>query len=320
MWDSKIIAEKISIKEISPDLKPEFIHLRLFDLQKTIGVGADGRGNTVLVLPGQTEVPAFKTTFASYDPWDQLTVFETGKELRGISVLRCDIDLSDIDNVEAAAAVFLGLIDLQEKFGKTGKAIWQLKNLFENRLKYTLADDLITGFVGELLVILASSNPNIAIDYWHSNVDDKFDFSGERFRLEVKSTASGGRNHNFSSYQIPGNVPEKIFVASAQVVRVEKGTTLSEILIKIEERVELDAFQKVIANVNETLGIPHELLIDYQIDLQTSIDSIIVYRGLDVPRPTSTEGVISMKWLASLDGITPVKSIYEDFFIQSNSK
>jgi hypothetical protein len=35
-----------------------------------------------------------------------------------------------------------------------------------------------------------------------------------------------------------------------------------------------------------------------------------------VPRPTATEGVISMKWLASLDEITPVKSIYEDFFIQ----
>jgi hypothetical protein len=316
MWDSKLIAEKISSNEIPAELKPEFIHLRLFDIEKSIGVGADGQGNTVLVLPGQPEVPAFQTSFASYDPWAQLTVFETGKQLQGISVLRCDIDLTDLDNVEAAAAVFLGLIDLQEKFGKTGKAIWQLKSLFENRLKFTLSDDLVTGLIGELLVILASSNPSVSIAYWHTNTDDKYDFSGEEFRLEVKSTTGNSRNHNFSSYQIPGNVPDKIFVASAQVFRIEKGTTFAEILERIEKRVEVEVFQKVISNVNATLGIPYELVVDFQIDFQPSIDSIKVYRGLDVPRPTATEGVISMKWLASLDEITPVKSIYEDFFIQ----
>ena len=316
MWDSKLIAEKISSDEIPAELKPEFIHLRLFDIEKSIGVGVDGQGNTVLVLPGQVEVPAFQTSFASYDPWAKLTVFETGKQLQGISILRCDIDLMDVDNVEAAAAVFLGLIDLQEKFGKTGKAIWQLKSLFENRLKFSLSDDVITGLIGELLVVLASSNPSIAINCWHSNIDDKFDFSGEEFRLEVKSTTSNSRNHNFSSYQIPGNVPEKVFVASTRVVRIEKGLTLVDILGKIEKRVEVDTFQKVISKVNGTLGIPYELVNDFAIDFQSSIDSINVYRGLDVPRPTTAEGVISMKWLASLDEITPAKFIYEDFFIQ----
>lgn len=320
MWDSKLIVNKISIKEVNDDLKPEFIHLRLFDIDKSVGVGVDGKGNTVLVLPGQTEVPAFQTAYASYDPWAQLTVFETGKQLKGISVLRCDLDLDDLHNVEAAAAIFLGLLDLQEKFGKTGKAIWQLKNLFENRLKFNLPDEVITGLIGELLIILGSSIPAIAIEYWHSNIDDKFDFSGEKFRLEVKSTTSSARNHNFSSYQIPGNVPEKIFVASTQIVKVEGGTSLSQILEKIEERVELEVFQKVIANVHETLGVPHELLVDYRIDLETSIASIRIYRGLDVPRPTSAEGVISIKWLAALDAITPVESIYEDFFIQNSAK
>ena len=316
MWDSKLIAEKISLNSSREELKPEFIHLRLFDSEKSVGIGVDGKGNTVLMLPGQIDVPAFQTAFASYDPWAQLTVFETGKQLQGISVLRCDVDLGDVDNVEAAAAIFLGLIDLQEKFGKTGKAIWQLKNLFENRLKFTVSDEVITGLIGELLLILASNKPAIAIDYWHSNIDDKFDFSGEKFRLEVKATISGTRNHNFSSHQIPGNVPDKIFVASTQIIRVENGATLSHVLEKIELRLEVESFQKVISNVNSTLGVPHQLITNYQIDLEPSIESIKIYRGIDVPRPSAAEGVISMKWLASLDGITPMESIYEDFFIQ----
>jgi hypothetical protein len=195
-----------------------------------------------------------------------------------------------------------------------------LKSLFENRLKFTLSDDVLTGLIGELLVILASINPSIAIAYWHTKTDDKFDFSGEKFRLEVKSTTGNNRNHNFSSYQIPGNVPDKVFIASTQIVRIEKGTTFAEILGKIEEQVEVDVFQKVISNVNGTLGIPYELVVHFQIDFQQSIDSIKIYRGLDVPRPTATEGIISMKWLASLDEITPVKSIYEDFFIQYASE
>jgi len=316
MWDSKLIAEKISLNSTREELKPEFIHLRLFHPEKSVGIGVDGKGNTVLMLPGQIDVPAFQTAFASYDPWAQLTVFETGKQLQGISVLRCDVDLGDVDNIEAAAAIFLGLIDLQEKFGKTGKAIWQLKNLFENRLKFKVSDEVITGLIGELLLILASSDPAIAIKYWHSNIDDKFDFSGEKFRLEVKATTSGARNHNFSSYQIPGNVPEKIFVASTQIIRVENGSTLSNVLEILETRLEVESFQKVINNVNGTLGVPHELITAYQIDLEPSINSIRIYRGTDVPRPSTSEGVISMKWLATLDGITPVESIYEDFFLQ----
>jgi hypothetical protein len=317
MWDSKLIVEKILKSEAPADLRAEYIHLRLFDMEKSIGIGVDGQGNTVLVLPGQREVPAFQTAFASYDPWAQLTVFETGKELHAISVLRCDIDLGDLDNVEAAAAVFLGMIDLQEKFGKTGKAIWQLKGLFENRLKFSVSDMAVTGLIGELLIVLASNDPNIASDYWHSNIDDKFDFSGEEFRLEVKSTTSYSRNHNFSSYQIPGNVPEKIFVASVQIIRIENGVSLADIVEKIENRVSDDAFQKIVENVNEVIGIPYQLVTDFQIDLPASISSINFYRGLDVPRPVTAEGIISMHWLASLDAIMPVKSIYETFFIQN---
>jgi hypothetical protein len=314
MWNSKDIVKAIGHSEVDDELPPNHIHLQLFDLETQTGIGADGKGNTVLVLPGQKDAFAFETEFASYDPWSNLVVFESSTQLDGVSILRCNIEIYDEATIEAAAAIFYGLLDLQEKFGETGKAIWQLKSLFANRLKFELADSTITGLVGELLVILASTSPSLAVKCWHSNIDDKFDFSGSNFRLEVKSTSTGIRNHHFTSHQIPGNVPEKTFVASVQVVRVESGTGLSEILTILQSKLEISDFAKVTEIIHRTIGVPVELVSEYQIDLTATLLGMKLLRSTDVPTPSISDGVISMDWLASLEGIDNLNSFYEDFF------
>jgi hypothetical protein len=314
MWDSKQIVKAIRSSTIDDELQPNHIHLQLFDLESQVGIGADGKGNTVLVLPGQQHALAFETEFASYDPWSNLVVFESSTQLNGVSILRCNIEIEDEATSEAAAAIFYGLLDLQEKFGETGKAIWQLKSLFANRLKFELSDSTITGLLGELLIVAISKNPSFAVSFWHSNVDDKFDFSGSNFRLEVKSTSTGVRSHHFSSHQIPGNVPEKTFVASVQIVRVEGGTTLSEILADLSLKLDVDELTKVTEIIHRTLGVPAELVHDYQIDLEATRLGIKLLKGADVPSPSPNDGVISMEWLANLDGIQGLTSFYEDFF------
>lgn len=314
MWDSKQIVKAIRSSEVDDELPLNHIHLQLFDLDSQVGIGADGRGNTVLVLPGQRGAFAFETEFASYDPWSNLVVFESSAQLNGASILRCNIEIDDEATIDAAAAIFFGLLDLQEKIGETGKAIWQLKNLFENRLKFELSDSTITGLVGELLVISVSENPSLAVKFWHSNIDDKFDFSGSNFRLEVKSTSTGARNHHFSSHQIPGNVPEKTFVASVQIVRVEEGETLCEILSDLHLRLDANEFAKVTNIVHRTIGVPVELVSEYQIDLKATHLGMRLLKSSDVPSPSSNDGVISMEWLANLDGVQDMTSFYEDFF------
>jgi hypothetical protein len=314
MWDSKQIVKAIRSSEVDDELQPNHIHLHLFDLDSQIGIGADGKGNTVLVLPGQQDAFAFETEFSSYDPWSNLVVFESSTQLNGVSILRCNIEIEDEATIEAAAAIFYGLIDLQEKFGETGKAIWQLKSLFANRLKFELADSTITGLLGELLIVSISKNPSLAVRFWHSNIDDKFDFSGSNFRLEVKSTSTGVRSHHFSSHQIPGNVPEKTFVASVQIVRVEGGTTLSEIIADLSLKLDVDELTKVTEIIHRTLGVPADLVHDYQIDLEATRLGIKLLKGPDVPSPSPNDGVISMEWLANLEGVAGMTSFYEDFF------
>lgn len=314
MWDSKEIVKAILSSDVDDDLPQNHIHLHLFDLDKQVGIGGDGKGNTVLVLPGQHEAFAFETDFASYDPWSNLVVFESSAQLDGVSILRCNLEIDDEVTVEAAAVIFFGLLDLQEKFGETGKAIWQLKSLFANRLRFEVSDSAITGLMGELLIVTTSTDPSLAVKFWHSNVDDKFDFSGSNFRLEVKTTTTERRNHHFSSHQIPGNVPDKTFVASVQVVRVENGTTMSEIINDLRPKLNSDEFVKVTEIVHRTIGVPAELVSEYQIDLNATIMGTRLLKSFDVPRPTPNDGVISMEWLANLDAVPALTSFYENFF------
>ena len=314
MWNSREIVKAIRSSRVVDELPLNHIHLNLFDLENQVGVGADGNGNTVLVLPGQSESFAFETEFASYDPWSNLVVSESSAKLDGVSILRCNIEIDNEATTEAAAAIFFGLLDLQEKFGETGKAIWQLKSLFANRLKFELSDSTITGLMGELLIISLSENAPLAVRFWHSNIDDKFDFSGSNFRLEVKSTSTGMRNHHFSSNQIPGNVPEKTFIASVKIVRVEVGTTLSEILSRLRLKLDKSEFEKVTEIIHRTIGVPVQLVTEYQIDLEATVLGIKLLKSSDVPCPVSGEGILSMDWLANLDGVPDMTSFNEDFF------
>lgn len=293
---------------------PHILSVSLFDPDKLIGIGVDGSGKTVLVLPGQHDVLAFSMDSAAFDPWTSVTWQGENSQFGDCATLRCTLDLSVRSNVEAVAALFVGLIDLQERFGSCGQAIWELKSLFENGLNNQISAERIVGLFGELLVISLASNPSALVQYWHSISEDKYDFSKDSQRLEVKTSRSSLRHHKFSSFQVPGVPHLDIHIASILVQQVESGTSLSELFTRLAEYLNPRDLKKVASVVMGTLGVPPAAMIRPQFDLASAIRSLRIYDVAEIPFPRSASGVLSMEWLADLAGDPRAEIAIDDLF------
>jgi hypothetical protein len=302
---------QISTKEILAAIKKPIskvsieggskIFLDVFEPEVNIGVGSSSDGRTVLLLPGQSNVTSFETNFASFNHWVSVTRAEDNKVLDGVALLTLNINKTDQATIDAATAIFLGIIDLQIKFGKCGEAIWQMKSLFESELKYKPTDDAITGLIGELIFILNSKDKEKTIKCWHSAIDDTYDFSSELVRLDVKATRSSIRHHYFSSTQIPASTGKKVLIASILVDSVEMGTTLVQLVNKVTENLSSDLANKVNSSVLKQIGTHPGTVLNPQIDVDNTLKSINIYDSYEIPSPQYEEQVLSVKWMATLD-------------------
>jgi hypothetical protein len=300
-WSVSEVIGALAAKANRPSISSEtLIDMKLYDSRTGIGIGVDGLDQRILVLPGQEDVTSFSTKNADFDPVCAVSWLEMEVSLPKTATLTCRSDFSIPDVVEAVAVIFLGLIELQEKFGTSGRAIWQMKQLFENGFQATFSDETLLGLIGELLIIDEVENPESFIRFWHTNPSDTFDFSSENFRLEVKTSRSITRNHNFSSNQIGTNLDAKLMIASIILQTVEVGLTLKELIDQICLKLDSLVAQILVERVLDILGCTPEFGDHLNFDQASSISSIIFVEGVAVPRPTAESGVISMSWLASL--------------------
>ena len=280
--------------------------LQLFNPETMCGIGVDGLGRRVLVLPGQENTISFNTNNAIFDPWSSVTWVNGSQKLPKVSTLRCEANFNNRGICEVVAAIFIGLIDIQTKYGSAGSAIWEMKILFENGFNSNVSDETLIGLFGELVVLNLSMQPSKYIDLWHSNTKDYFDFSSDNHRLEVKTSRNNLRNHRFSSNQIGNDLDSKTTVASIILSTVEQGMSISSLIDQISQRVDSSHGAKLMNIVISTLGIPPQLLNSIKIDLVSTSGSVRLISASDVPRPISASGVISMNWVANLDSISVI--------------
>lgn len=158
----------------------------------------------------------------------------------------------------------------------------KLINLFSKLTKPPIKT--IQGLWAELLVIEHSKNPDYLIKSWHIASTDKYDFNDGVDKIEVKSTSKNRRIHNFSFEQLIPNFSSRLFIVSIFTIETGKGTSIFDIIEKIEKKV---SDKNLIFQLNElvatTLGQDFEKSNNFFFDYQFSIDSINYYNSIDIP-------------------------------------
>jgi hypothetical protein len=283
--------------------------LALWDPEKRIGVGHNSFGEQVLILPGQSDLLSFEKKYADFSPWAKAIWAEEEKSIGRVAILRCKFDSGDQIHMRAVAGIFRGLLEINERYGTAGLAIWSLKKLFEEGLLEATTQG-VTGLMGELLVLLNAPDREAAIKAWHSKTDAAYDFSWENFRLEVKTTKGPVREHNFSSNQIPGPNGIQLQVASVKLITTEIGQTLGELVNIVTAGLPEELTTKVLDQCNKTLGVPPFAVTEPIIDVTSSLANIAYFAGSTVPMPPLTTDVLSMKWEATLENTNPVSAVH----------
>ena len=305
-WNSQTLVEIISRKVTGEFESNDGVLVDYRNSKRDIAVGKDSKGNVVLLLP-QQESLYFKTDFAEFRPSTHAISVHDGSVINDVAVLTCKVNLNDQSVIEAAAAIFLGLIDLQDKYGHCGDAIWHMKKMFETGLQGSPTDAAIYGLFGELLFIKLHDDYTPPLSAWHSNVASKYDFSTENQRVEIKTTTGNSRIHNFSSHQIPGTSPEKTLVVSVMLEKVEVGVSLHDLFNELKVSLSETEVEKLFEVSLKTLGIPITLMNEPQIDLNSALANLKAFNANDVPRPTLPVEVLSCEWASNLDNSIAVE-------------
>ena len=277
------------------------VSLPLYDRESGIGVGVDGLGSGALVLPGQKSLAAFETTALKFDPWCDATWVEGGRALPKCAVLRCRFDREDDELRRLVAGLLISLVDLQIRYSDAGKAIWALREMFGEGFHAEPEQRAVRGLIGELLVIAAAPDVAAAVEAWHVEADERYDFSAHAQRLEVKTTTAAVREHRFSSRQLPPLHGLDVWVASVQIAEVAVGASVASIFVELAAELPLELSRKLSDVIIETVGMPPVAVTSPKVDLQTSIAGIRVFPASAVPTPTAVHGSSDIRWTAYLD-------------------
>ena len=215
------------------------------------------------------------------------------EKLTAITCLSCD------QAVEAYFASVIGmLIDVLGPSPETTAVSGAVDHLIVFFQKLQLPPrKSIVGLIGELLVISAARDPGVAVDAWHRDPDERYDFAVGNLRLEAKATSTRTRTHEMSFEQATPPDGTIGLLASIFVERSGGGTTLQELLSSIESRLPShEAILRLRTIVADTLGQDLVTSMGWSFDLQHGIASAELFDlrtipAIREPLPAEVSGV-----------------------------
>lgn len=141
------------------------------------------------------------------------------------------------------------------------------------------------GLWAELLLIAESQDAKLAVQSWHSDPGERFDFSLGLERLEVKSTSMRTRKHHFTMEQLSPPQGTQAVVASLFVESSGSGESIRDLIERIKEEIHPDVglLLKLEQIVAETLGSTWKKAMDDKFDLHLAKQSLRCYDSATIP-------------------------------------
>ena len=158
-----------------------------------------------------------------------------------------------LDAFLAVAGALVRLLGPDPAPGQVSRGMRRLVKLFELDRQ---PRGSVIGLWGELFVIASSTDPGRMVDAWHASVDDRFDLADQGSRLEVKTTTSNARVHEFNLNQLQPVGGVDTHVASVMTTETRLGTSVGQMVERVEQLVlgHPDRQMKVHEQVAEILG------------------------------------------------------------------
>lgn len=145
----------------------------------------------------------------------------------------------------------------------------------------------IAGLWAELFVIHESKNETRALESWHADRFERFDFSWASGSLEVKAAVREVRQHEFSLEQLRAPMGGIGYVASVLLQPLSGGAGIVDLANDIERTVATQPAlrQKLWENITAILGSDFSARLDRRFDFSYAKRSLAVYSIADIPAP-----------------------------------
>ncbi len=172
------------------------------------------------------------------------------------------------------------------------------------------------GLWGELLVIHSSRAPCSLLGAWHAEPESLHDFAEGQTRLEVKTSSTGCRAHQFSLSQLCPPAPSLVvYVVSVLATETIAGRSVGELASEIRRRV--SANRTLVRHLDTQLAAVLGSAFGEKgprFDYESALATIRVFRAVDVPKALVQPGdpVDHVSFRSTLDerlcwsaGLTP---------------
>lgn len=202
------------------------------------------------------------------------------------AVVTCEANLPELYEVFVrCVAAAVEQLPLKSSTSELQKCVQALLDLF-SALGQPSSREL-TGLWAELFVIRQSKNVAGALQSWHSDPFERFDFSWHLGCLEVKAAVKDHRQHEFALEQLQTPDGGVGYVASILLQSLNGGLGVVDLANEIERIVAAQPAlrQKLWGNIAAALGTDFSDRLDRRFDASYAERSLVIYAMEDVPAP-----------------------------------